>query len=85
MATSLDQETVLLNTRTGRYFLLDAVGQRMWNLILALGQVGPVLNALAEEYDVPADRLEHDLLDLIQDLERNGLLCTTAHESETPL
>jgi hypothetical protein len=85
VATSLDEETVLLNTHTGRYYLLDAVGQRMWNLILDLGQVGLVLDSLVEEYNVPENQLERDLLDLVDELERNGLLCEAAQEPEKPV
>ena len=85
VATSLDKETVLLNTRTGRYYVLDAVGQRMWKLLVELGRVEPVVQALVQEYDVPEGQLERDLLDLINQLERNGLLCKTAQESESAL
>ena len=85
VATSLDQETVLLNARTGRYFVLDEVGQRMWELLLELGRVEPVVQTLAGEYDVLEAQLERDLLDLIDQLERNGLLCKTAQESESAL
>ena len=85
VATSLDQETVLLNARTGRYFVLDEVGQRMWELLLELGRVEPVVQTLAEEYDATDTQLEHDLLDLIDELEQNGLLCKTTQESQTSL
>lgn len=85
VSTSLDEEVVLLNTHTGRYYLLDVVGQRMWSLLLEQGQIPPVVQILAEEYDVPREQLEQDLLDLVQQLEQNGLLCRTAQESEAPV
>ena len=45
----LDQESVLLNLETERYFGLDAVGTRMWQVVTAapsveaaLAQYGPM-------------------------------------------
>jgi hypothetical protein len=78
IATCLDGDTILLNTRTGRYFVLDEVGGRMWNLLLQHGRPESVLVALKVEYDAPEDEVERDLLNLIAELERNGLLSSSS-------
>jgi len=70
----LDQESVLLNLETERYFGLDAVGTRMWQLVTAAATVEAALGQLVEEYDAPLDTLRTDLTNLLQHLLDNGLI-----------
>lgn len=70
----LDGEAVLLNLRTGKYFGLDAIGTRIWNLISELGTLPAVYRKMLEEYDVEAERLKADLLALIDQLAASGLI-----------
>ena len=70
----LDGEAVILNTETGRYYGLDEVGTRIWTLLAEHGRVEPVYRALLEEYEVAEERLQQDLLDLIDKLASEGLL-----------
>ncbi len=67
-------EAVILNLQTGKYFGLDAVGTRMWQLLAEHNQIEPALNVLADEYDVTRDQLQHDLLDLVDKLTAQQLL-----------
>lgn len=68
------EETILLDTQSGRYFSLDPVGTRMWQLIRKHGALRPVYEALLTEYDVAPQRLESDLLDLTAKLIDKGLV-----------
>jgi hypothetical protein len=70
----LDGEAVLLETGNGRYYGLNEVGTRMWNLIQLHGETEAVCRALLAEYDVPEDRLREDLLQLVDSLAARGLL-----------
>jgi hypothetical protein len=70
----LEGEAVILSTESGKYYGLDEVGTRMWNLLSQHGQVEPVYQALLAEYDVAEDRLQQDLLDLVDKLAAEGLL-----------
>ena len=70
----LDQESVLLNLETERYFGLDAVGTRMWQVVTSSRNVDSALAQLVEEYDAPLDRLRADLTNLLQHLLENGLI-----------
>lgn len=70
----LSGEAVLLNLKTGKYYGLDEVGTRMWQLILEHGKLGPAYQILLDEYDVLADQLESDLIHLIDALADQGLL-----------
>lgn len=70
----VEGEAVLLNTATGKYFGLDEVGTRMWALLARHGRVEPAYRALLEEYEVSAEQLQKDLLDLAAKLAAHGLL-----------
>ena len=69
----IDEETILLDTQGGRYFGLDPVGTRMWQLLRKHGALRPVYETLLTEYDVAPERLEADLLDLVTKLIEKGL------------
>jgi hypothetical protein len=70
----LDQESVLLNLETEKYFGLDAVGTRMWQLVTAAATVEAALAQLVEEYDALPETLRTDLTRLLQHLLDNGLI-----------
>ena len=70
----LDQESVLLNLDTERYFGLDAVGTRMWQLVTSAPTVDAALLQLIEEYDASPETLRSDLSGLLQHLVENGLI-----------
>lgn len=70
----LDGETVLLDLGSERYFGLDDVGTRVWQLLLAHGELAAVHRQMLAEYEVPAERLREDLLELVARLEAAGLV-----------
>ena len=70
----VDEEMVLLNLVSGKYFSLDDVGTRMWALMTEYEQLKAVHQALLEEYKVDPQQLEQDLLALADKLAANGLL-----------
>ncbi len=69
------EETILLDTQGGRYFSLDPVGTRMWQLIREHGVLRTVFETLLTEYDVAPERLETDLLALVTKMIDKGLAC----------
>ncbi len=72
-------EAVLLNLQSERYFGLDGVGTRMWNLITTSDSIQSAYEALLSEYEVDADQLRRDVQNLVGNLLENGLL-EAAHE-----
>ncbi len=74
----LEGEAVLLNLQSERYYGLDDVGTRMWQLLAVNGDVAAAYAQLLQEYDVEAAQLEADLAALIDRLAEAGLLTITA-------
>jgi Coenzyme PQQ synthesis protein D (PqqD) len=70
----LDGEAVVLNLDTGIYFGLDAVGTRIWRLLMERKPLKAVLDSLIDEYEAPPDRLQRDLLAFVERLDDKGLL-----------
>ena len=70
----LASESVVLDLASGRYFGLNAVGTRVWQLIGQGKTVGGLLSAVTSEYDADASTIERDVLALLDDLEKRGLV-----------
>lgn len=75
----LDGEAVLLNLQSGKYFGLDPIGTRIWNLLAEHGTLAVAFQAILAEYDVDADRLRSDFLALVDQLASNGLIQLDEH------
>ena len=73
-STKVDEDVVLLNTRINKYFALDEVGARLWNLLSQGKPLRECHQILLQEYDVEPAQLEQDLLELLEQLEQNELV-----------
>ena len=67
------EETILLDTQGGRYFSLDPVGTRMWQLLRQYCALRPAYETMLNEYNVTPERLETDLLALTEKMLTKGL------------
>ena len=70
----LDQESVLLNLETERYFSLDETGTRMWQLLTTSPDIDAAYQELLAEYDVQPELLRENLTELVGHLVEHGLL-----------
>ena len=51
-ATDLNGDTVMMNLEKGKYFALNSIGSRIWELIDEKKVVNQVIDELLEEYEV---------------------------------
>jgi hypothetical protein len=72
--TTVDDGSVLLNTRTNQYFSLNDVGAQLWNLLCEGKTLRVAYESLLDEYEVDGVQLELDLLELVNRLLENGLV-----------
>ena len=70
----VDGRVVMLELDSERYFRLDEVGSRMWELLSTGGDVDAAYARLLEEYEVDEAVLRADLEDFIERLTAKGLL-----------
>lgn len=67
-------ETVILEPGTGQYFTLDAVGTFMLEHIQAGLTTIEVTDKVVSTYAVEKPKAEQDLMDLIMQMQRSGLM-----------
>ena len=69
----LEGEAVVLNLKTGRYFGLDPVGTRIWQL-LPDHSLREILRLLVSEYEAGEQQIRADLLRLLEQLRDQQLV-----------
>jgi len=67
-------ESVLLHLDKESYFGLDKVGTRMWTALSESESIRTAFDLLLDRYDVEAETLRRDLLNLVQTLVDHELL-----------
>jgi hypothetical protein len=70
----LGDEAVLLNLRTETYYMLNATGIRMWEVLTKAESIESALEILLGEYDVPLNVLREDVGELIDNLAQAELV-----------
>ena len=74
IARQVGKETVMLDLAKSAYFGLDPVGARMWQLLEEGKSLAEACDVMLDEYDVNREELERDVLHLVADLEKHGLV-----------
>ncbi len=74
VSSDLASEIVILSLQTSRYFGLDRVGARIWDLLKTPARVADIRDAIVGEYEVEPERCERDVLALLQRLADQGLI-----------
>lgn len=70
----LVDEAVLLDLKSQRYYGLDPVGNRLWQLVRERGRIGAVVRAMLEEYEIDEHQLREDFSGFLRQLEEAGLI-----------
>jgi len=74
LISNLQDESVILNLNSERYFGLDNVGTRMLTVLSISNSIEAAYELLLTEYDVDPHLLRRDLMSLIENLVEQGLL-----------
>jgi hypothetical protein len=74
LISKLQEESVILNLDSERYYGLDDVGTRFLSVLTTSESIEAAYETLAKEYDVDAQALRQDLLELIENLSKQGLI-----------
>lgn len=73
-ATELDGEKVMMNLELGKYFALNSVGSRIWDIIEEEIQVKDVVEILLKEYNVDKKQCEESVIKYLGLLENEKLI-----------
>ena len=80
---TLKGEAILLSLDNGYYYGLDPLGSEIWGMCDGTHSVQSMLDWVCAEYDVAWDRARRDLLELLDDLGREGLIIIDGVAAET--
>ncbi|MGH2451008.1 MAG: PqqD family protein [Candidatus Limnocylindria bacterium] len=68
LARQASGSLVLLDPDSGKYFTLDEIGARIWELSDGSRSVSEIAEAVCAEYDAPRETVEADAVELLGDL-----------------
>jgi hypothetical protein len=74
VSCDLGGEAVILDMQKGKYFGLNGVGSRVWELVQQPRSVEEIRDQLLIEFDVDRERCERELSVLLHDLAEHGLI-----------
>jgi hypothetical protein len=69
-----DDELVMVDLQGGEYFALDAVGARMWELLIAGETPASVATKLSAEFAASEEEIRRDCTNLANELLQRGLV-----------
>jgi len=70
----IDDEAVLLNLKSERYFGLNRTGTTMWTALTTAESIQTAYQTLVSKFPVDAETLRHDVDDLVRELIEHGLV-----------
>jgi hypothetical protein len=59
---------VLLDPQSGKYYTLEAVGTRVWQLCDGKRTIAEIATIIGQEYEESAEVIETDLVELLEEL-----------------
>jgi len=74
VSCDLDGEAAILNVRTGVYYGLDEVGASVWRIMREPRTLAEIIKRITSEYDVDPPQCENDLISLLSELAKHGLV-----------
>ena len=74
VSSRLGDAGVLVHLKSNRIFEVNATGLRIWELAGAGRTLADIREALQDEFDVQPERLREELLALVAELAREGLV-----------
>jgi hypothetical protein len=70
----LGDESAILNLKNSVYYGMNPLGARVWTLLQQPRTVSELRDTLLDEYEVAAERCEHELLELLEKMRTEGLV-----------
>lgn len=74
-SADMDEEKVMMDLEKGKYFALNDIGSRIWELIGTPQTVGGIISKLLDEYDVDLETCRDNVLVFLNRLYYEELIC----------
>lgn len=70
----VEDEMVILGMKDGVYYGLNPVGAYIWSQIQEPRRIEEIKDSILEEFDVGKEECEADLMELLDDMLKHGLI-----------
>jgi hypothetical protein len=70
----IDADLVLLEPESGKYFHINAIGARIWELIDTPQTYPSIITTLLSEYEVTREQCEAEVLPFLQKVHEKGFV-----------
>jgi DNA integrity scanning protein DisA with diadenylate cyclase activity len=74
VASEVAGDVTILNLKNGTYYGLSDVGATVWQLLSEPRHVTELVDRVVAEYEVEAAQCQWDVLELLSNLEQEGLI-----------
>lgn len=74
VSSDLAGEAVILSLGSGKYYGVDGVATRVWELVREPIRVADIRDVLVRDYEVEPERCERDVLEFLSELAAHGLI-----------
>lgn len=71
---TVEEEAIIINLNTGVYYTANDTATMFWELIDGQRTIADCARLIAQDYDVEAEVVEADLLELATELKSEGLI-----------
>ncbi|WP_372072936.1 PqqD family peptide modification chaperone [Tistrella mobilis] len=78
LSASVGDQVIMMSVELGRYFNLNPVAGRIWQLLATPCSLDRIVAELAPIYDAPEETIRAEAAHFLTRLEREGLLIVTA-------
>jgi len=79
--TEINDQTVMMDIEQGSYFGLNESGTRIWGLLAEPILIGDLCDRLMEEFEVPREQCEQQVVGFLRHLLERGLLQVVTDET----
>lgn len=74
VSAPMGDDLAMMDMATGTYFVLDGVAAAIWERIETPSSVRALCGQLCDEFDVPAERCEQDVIPFLEKLRQKQML-----------
>ena len=76
ITSEIDDELLILDSKTGEYFKIDSIGLSIWKLLIEPTEVQQLLDQLVKDFEVEEAQCKADTLPFIEMLVEKEYLLT---------
>jgi hypothetical protein len=83
-AKVIDGEAIIINLANGVYYSMDKVGGLIWDMVQSGHNLEEIIQGVTERYDVAREKVESDVLELVEEMQRENLVAIAEDGAPAP-